>query len=154
MAPRKGKKTDPEASTAQSEAIETPATLQSDEAVVSLTDHRFSALEKVGEHSTDLMVVIDAQGIVIYANPIALQIFNKTLEEGIGANAFDYLHPDDLERVAVRFIDLLQMPGGSISDTIKSVAVNGEIREIEIVSSNWLDNDDVRGIIINGRDVT
>jgi diguanylate cyclase (GGDEF)-like protein/PAS domain S-box-containing protein len=121
---------------------------------IAVADERFSALEKVGEHSTDLMVVIDGDGIVIYANPIALQTFGKTLEEGIGANAFDYLHPDDVERVAVRFLDLLKTPGGSISDTVTSVTESGEVRVIEIVSTNWLDNDAVRGIIINGRDVT
>ena len=48
------------------------------------------------------MVVIDGEGIVIYANPVALQTFGMSLEEGIGTIAFNYLHPDDLERVAVR----------------------------------------------------
>jgi diguanylate cyclase (GGDEF)-like protein/PAS domain S-box-containing protein len=154
MASRKEKKSDSETSSAQIEPRASSEVISTNESATSLTDERFSALEKVGEHSTDLMVVIDSQGVVIYANPIALQTFGKTLEEGIGANAFDYLHPDDLERVAVRFIDLLAMPGGSISDNIKSVTDSGEIREIEIVSTNWLDNDAVRGIIINGRDVT
>ena len=59
-------------------------------------------MEKVGQHSSDLMVVIDGEGIVIYANPVALQTFGMSLEEGIGTSAFNYLHPDDLERVAVR----------------------------------------------------
>ncbi len=120
----------------------------------SLSPERFAALEKVGQHSSDLMVVIDAEGIVVYANPVALKTFGKSFEDGIGTSAFEYLHPDDLERVAERFIDLLATPGASISDTVKSVTESGEVREIEIVSTNWLDNDAVQGIIINGRDVT
>ena len=119
-----------------------------------VANERFAALEKVGQHSTDLMIVIDERGTVIYANPTALSIFDKTLENGIGTSAFDYLHPDDVERVAGRFIELLATPGATISDTVKSVTGSGDVREIEIVSTNWLDNDAVRGIIVNGRDVT
>jgi diguanylate cyclase (GGDEF)-like protein/PAS domain S-box-containing protein len=114
----------------------------------------FAALEKVGEHSTDVIVVIDDGGVVLYANPVALELFGRTFEEGIGSNAFNYLHPDDAERVALRFAELLATPGASISDTIKSVTASGEVRELEIVSTNCLDNDEVAGIIINGRDVT
>jgi diguanylate cyclase (GGDEF)-like protein/PAS domain S-box-containing protein len=142
-------------------AAETPTSSVSDEtashqinAPAALSSERFAALEKAGEHSSDLMIVIDGDGTVIYANPVALQTFGKTLEEGIGLNALDYLHPDDLERVSLRFIDLLSNPGASVSDTIKSLGEDGDVREIEIVSTNWLDNDDVRGIMINGRDVT
>jgi diguanylate cyclase (GGDEF)-like protein/PAS domain S-box-containing protein len=120
----------------------------------SVTDDRFAALEKVGQHSTDLMIVIDGEGTVIYANPVALQTFGKSLEDGIGTSAFNYLHPDDTERVALRFIELVKTPGASISDMVRSVTNSGDIREIEIVSTNWLENADVQGVIINGRDVT
>ena len=119
-----------------------------------IANDRFAALEKVGQHSTDLMIVVDAQGTIIYANPTALAIFEKTLEHGIGTNVFNYLHPDEQERVTPRFIELLETPGGSIRDSIKSITQSGEIREFETVSTNWLDNDAVRGIIVNGRDVT
>ena len=155
MTPRKEKKApsktrDPSTSSAAADQSNVPT----DASPGALSGERFAALEKVGQHSSDLMVVIDGEGIVIYANPIALQTFGMSLEEGIGTSAFNYLHPDDLERVAVRFLDLLRTPGASISDTVKSVTESGEVREIEIVSTNWLDNEAVRGIIINGRDVT
>jgi len=109
-----------------------------------IANDRFAALEKVGQHSTDLMIVVDAQGTIIYANPTALAIFEKTLEHGIGTNVFNYLHPDEQERVTPRFIELLETPGGSIRDSIKSITQSGEIREFETVSTNWLDNDAVR----------
>ncbi len=115
---------------------------------------RFAALEEVGRHSEDLMLVIDASGIVQYANPKSLETFGLSLEEGIGTNAFDYLHPDDLERVAVRFLALLETPGSTVRDTVHAIGANGEIREIEIVSTNALDSAVVAGVIVNGHDVT
>src|ERR1035438_4080700 len=154
MTPRKEKKSslqsDPSPTTSDDNLFVAPTHPPS----ATLSPERFAALEKVGQHSLDLMVVIDAEGIVTYANPVALRTFGKTIEDGIGTSAFDYLHPDDLERVAVRFIELLRTPGASISDTVKSVTESGEVREIEIVSTNWLENEAVQGIIINGRDVT
>ncbi len=115
---------------------------------------RFAALEEVGKRSEDLMVVIDGAGLVLYANPKALEIFGRSLEEGIGTNAFEYVHPDDVERVAEEFVRLLQTPGGTIRDNLRALAANGEVREIEIVSTNALDSPNVAGIILNGRDVT
>ena len=140
-----------EGAPASSSEISSPTPVDVPEA---LSSERFAALEKAGQHSSDLMIVINGGGTVIYANPIALHTFGISLEDGIGLNALDYLHPDDLERVAARFLDLLANPGSSVSDNVKSVTESGDIREIEIVSTNWLDNDDVRGVIINGRDVT
>jgi diguanylate cyclase (GGDEF)-like protein/PAS domain S-box-containing protein len=140
-----------EGAPASSSEISSPTPVDVPEA---LSSERFAALEKAGQHSSDLMIVINGGGTVIYANPIALHTFGISLEDGIGLNALDYLHPDDLERVAARFLDLLANPGSSVSDNVKSVTESGDIREIEIVSTNWLDNDDVQGVIINGRDVT
>jgi len=115
---------------------------------------RFAALTAVGERSTDLMVVIDEVGGVRYANPAALATFGISLEEGVGSSAFTYLHPDDVDRVVSRFVELLKTPRASVGDTVRAVTPTGELRELEIVSTNLLDDAIVAGIVINGRDVT
>ncbi|MGA7834492.1 MAG: EAL domain-containing protein [Acidimicrobiales bacterium] len=115
---------------------------------------RFAALEEVGRRSEDLMIVIDASGVVKYANPKALQIFGLSIEEGLGTNAFAYVHPEDIERVAAEFVRLLQTPGGTIRDNVRALAANGEVRDIELVSTNALDSANVAGIIVNGHDLT
>ncbi len=115
---------------------------------------RFGALAEVGQRSQDVMVVTDNLGKILYANPIALATFGRTLDQGIGTSAFGYLHPDDVDRVAGEFLRLLEMPGGSIRDTVRVLAANAEPREFEIISTNALDSPAVAGIIVNGRDVT
>jgi diguanylate cyclase (GGDEF)-like protein/PAS domain S-box-containing protein len=99
-------------------------------------------------------LVVDKSGSVKYANPTSLATFGISLEESIGTDAFAYLHPDDVERVFTQFLELLQTPRGSIRDTVRIVAANGEVREIELVSTYALDSVAVAGIILNGRDVT
>ncbi len=115
---------------------------------------RFAALEVVGQRSQDLMCVLDAAGNVQYANPVCLEIFGLTLEAGIGTSAFLYLHPDDIEYVANRFVSLLETPSGTVRDVIRTLGANGEVHELELVATNALDNAAVAGIIINGRDAT
>ncbi|HVA53264.1 MAG TPA: EAL domain-containing protein [Acidimicrobiales bacterium] len=115
---------------------------------------RFAALKEVGQNSLDLLLVIDETGKVAYANPISLMTFGISLEESIGTDAFAYLHPDDVERVFTRFVELLQSPNGSVRDTVRTIAANGEIRELELVSTNAIDSTAVAGIIVNGRDIT
>jgi diguanylate cyclase (GGDEF)-like protein/PAS domain S-box-containing protein len=115
---------------------------------------RFAALEVVGQRSQDLMLVLDAAGNVQYANPVCLEIFGLTLEAGIGTSAFLYLHPDDIEYVASRFVALLETPSGTVRDVVRTLGANGEIHELELVATNALDNAAVAGIIINGSDAT
>lgn len=117
-------------------------------------NNRFALLEQVGLRSSDLIIVVDETGTVVYANPVALDTFNVSLEKSVGTLAFKYLHPDDAKRVTHRFFELARNPGASISDEVKIITEDGEVRQLEIVTTNCLDNADVAGIIVNGRDVT
>ena len=117
-------------------------------------DVRFAALEVVGRNSRDLMVVIDSAGSVTYANPAALKVFGISLEEGVGTSSFTYLHPDDVRRVVRRFLQLRRLPRRSLSDAVRAVTPAGDVRELEIISTNFLDDPAVAGIVVNGRDVT
>jgi diguanylate cyclase (GGDEF)-like protein/PAS domain S-box-containing protein len=115
---------------------------------------RFAALEVVGQRSQDLMLIVDAMGNVQYANPICLETFGVSLEDGVGTSAFNYIHPDDAERAITEFLTLLETPSGTFRDTIRAIDANGDVRELELVSTNALDNVAVAGVIVNGRDVT
>jgi diguanylate cyclase (GGDEF)-like protein/PAS domain S-box-containing protein len=125
-----------------------------DDAAPRSASERFAVLEEVGQRSSDLIVVIDETGNVVYANPVALTTFGISLEQSVGTRAFRYLHPDDVRRVARRFFTLVRIPGASMRDEVRVVAEEGEIREMEIVTTNCLDNPAVAGIVINGRDIS
>ncbi|MGH9020077.1 MAG: sensor domain-containing protein, partial [Acidimicrobiales bacterium] len=114
----------------------------------------FAALAAVGQNSQDLTVVLDADGAVTYANPAALQAFGISLDEGVGTSSFTYLHPDDVSRVVSQFLKLRRRPRSSVSDAVRAVTPAGEVRELEIISTNFIDDPAVHGIVVNGRDVT
>jgi len=132
-------------------AVDTSTVLYLPQPEQTRDEERFVALV---QHSSDLIVVVDAAGVVVYANPAASVTFGVSLDKAIGTSAFRYIHPEDLQRVMARQARLVQAPGTSLADSIRFVAATGEVRVLEIVATNCLDLPGVNGIVINGRHVT
>lgn len=107
------------------------------------------------EHSPNLSVVVDAEGTLTYANPAALAMFGVCEAEAIGTNGFQFVSTEDLDRLSNQFTELLGRPGTSNTDTMRfRSAATGEIRVLEIVATNLLEDPLIAGIVINGHDVT
>ncbi|MGO9343929.1 MAG: HD domain-containing phosphohydrolase [Acidimicrobiales bacterium] len=124
-----------------------------------LTDHRVQEPTEdwyvsLVRHSSDLIVVVDEQGVVVYVNPAGSAMFGVPAQEAVGRSAFQYIHPDDRARVIVRQAELARSPGASMSDTLRFLSATDEVRVLEIVATNCLQTASVAGIVINGRDVT
>jgi diguanylate cyclase (GGDEF)-like protein/PAS domain S-box-containing protein len=114
----------------------------------------FSMLDAIGQNTTDLIAIIDAEGLVVYGNPIAQKFFGVTIEEAVGTRARLYLHPDDLEQNLKFFAEVVQTAGSSARQEIRTLSPSGEVRQLEVVCTNLLDDPSIHGIIINGKDVT
>ncbi len=112
------------------------------------------AMSLVAQHSADLVVLVDRNGLIVYANPSALLTFGVSLDDALGTNAGSYLHPDDAERTAERFMALVSTPSATSTDTVRFVSTNREVRILEIVETNHLYDPHIAGVLINGRDVT
>ena len=107
------------------------------------------------QHVSDLVVVVDIHGTVIYANAAAARLYGVPVEEAIGTNVFQYIHPDDRERVFRSYTELLGRPGATVVDTVRVMSrSSGESRILEIVRTNLLHLPEIAGIVVNGRDVT
>ncbi len=55
----------------------------------------------------EIVVVLDAQANVIWANHLAEELFDRPLESAIGMSAIDLVHPDDLE-IVLRSLETIQ----------------------------------------------
>ena len=76
------------------------------------SEERFRTL--VG-YASDMIVVLDAEGAILYESPAVERVLGFSPEERLGANAFNHLHPDDVELASDRFAELLQRPGERLS---------------------------------------
>ena len=114
------------------------------------SDERFQALVR---DSSDIVCVIDAAGAVQYISPAADRILGHALTTLAGANVFEYVHPDDRQRVVDTF---LANKGGMPVEPIefRVLAADGTYRLMEAVGNNLLDNPKIGGLVINARDIT
>jgi nitrogen fixation negative regulator NifL len=106
------------------------------------------------ESVLDIIVVLDAEGIVRYASPSVHASLGYRPEEMVGTSALERLHPDDAPAVSALFFGSQATPGFAASAEYRSRHRDGSWRIFEGVGRNLLDHPSVAGIIINARDVT
>ena len=106
-------------------------------------------------HSSDLVLVWDAGGVIRYASPSVTRFTGYHVGDPIGQHDPKLVHPDDEERV-VRALDEVRAgpPGASGSFEARFLRHDGEWRWLEAVVGNLINDPDVGGLLINARDVT
>ncbi|WP_424018784.1 PAS domain S-box protein [Halorientalis pallida] len=115
------------------------------------TRTRFS---KLLEHSADYIFIIDAAGTLTYVTPSVERILGYEPEDLTGENAFEFLHPDDVERIRSELADVLDAPNAEKTVELRTKHRDGSWRWVEIRARNLLDDPGIEGIVGNVRDVT
>jgi diguanylate cyclase (GGDEF)-like protein/PAS domain S-box-containing protein len=111
---------------------------------------RFASLVR---NASDLITVVSRDGHVLYQSPSIEQILGLTAEDVFGTRFESLLLPAD----RVRLRALLQTPSGaSRSQAFDCSLVNrdGRALKFEVVATDLCDDEHVRGIVLNGRDVS
>jgi len=114
------------------------------------SEQRFKALVQDG---SDLVAILDVEGKYMYVSPTHTAILGVAPEELIGKNAFEFIHPDDLERTS----GILQRMGSENRVLVEPFRLQNHKKEwrwIETLLTNMLDNPAVEGIVTNSRDIT
>lgn len=115
---------------------------------------RFEALVR---HSSDVIVVVGADGLVSYASPSA-EIIDAGAGDGVGLRAgqavTDAVHPDDLASSLGVFDKMLEKTGSSTSGEMRVRHMDGAWHWVEYIATNLIGVRGIDGIVVNGRDVT
>ena len=114
----------------------------------------FSVLDAIGRNTDDLIVIINAEGQVVYGNHAAQTLMGITTEQAKGTQARLYLHPDDIEEDLKFLAGVVATPGSSARREIRTLSPTGEAHQIEVVCTNMLDDPAIHAIVINGKDIT
>jgi PAS domain S-box-containing protein len=112
-------------------------------------------LRAVLEHSADIVIVIDDQARLLYANVAAEATLGRRRDELLGVAALDLVHPDDVG-LAVESLGgtTATGPGTKIPINLRIGHSDGSWRRLEMIATNMLDDPDVGGIVLGARDVT
>jgi PAS domain S-box-containing protein len=106
------------------------------------------------EHAMDMITVIDSRGVIRYQSPSIQRVMGFTPEEIVGHDAFDFVHPEELDKLRERFAARVASPGslGEVEYRFRNKA--GEWRIVSGTARNLLHLPSVGGIVLNCRDVT
>ena len=114
-------------------------------------ERRFRALI---ENSADIVTLVDPAGVITYSSPAAARILGYDPEEMIGLNAFDWIRPEQVERVAEHMAAALRSPGEPEFVRTELRAKGGTWRLFEGTMTNCLGVPGVEAIVANLRDMT
>ncbi|QBD81768.1 PAS domain S-box protein [Ktedonosporobacter rubrisoli] len=106
------------------------------------------------EHSSDLIVLVDAEGIITYVSPSVRRILGYSPEEVLGKHAFTMVHPGDLPIVQDALDDLRQSPGKAGQAEYRLCCREGGVRWFEATTTNLLAEPGVAAIVGNFHDIT
>jgi PAS domain S-box-containing protein len=106
------------------------------------------------ENISDTVTLLDAQGEVIQTTGNVKEILGYPTEFWSVRNVFELAHPDDVDDVRARLVDLLARPGGTGSAEVRVRAADGSWQHVELTAVNLLDNPDVEAIVVTSRNVT
>jgi len=127
--------------------------LKEAEASLRESEERFRALI---ENSEDLVAILDPEGTILYLSPSVGRLLGLEPSERVGKNIFrdSIMNPEDEPAARGAFLDAVSEPGVSRPVRFRVRNGAGELRTIEGTLTNLTHLPAVRGIVMNGRDVT
>jgi PAS domain S-box-containing protein len=107
------------------------------------------------DHSSDIIVLVNREGTIIYENPAIEQAIGLKPEERLGASVFERIHLDDVKIVTDAFSKLWQDPDTAAQKAeIRLRHKDGKWRTFEATGTNLVRDSAIEAVIVNLRDIT
>src|SRR5712692_10331881 len=113
--------------------------------------HSYHSLIK---NSSDIIALINGEGIITYVSPSITPITGYTAEEIVGCYVIFLVHPDDLDTVQQMLGEIGQSPGESLLAEYRLRCKDGSWRWFEGSGTNLLYVPGVEAIVGNFRDIS
>ena len=107
------------------------------------------------EHSSDVVLLVDAKGVMNYASPGLASTLGHRPSDWTGRSLVDLVASDDRDAAAAELRKAAALPYGEMVKFEASlVRVDGQRRRVEATIANLLGGDAVDGLVATFRDVT
>lgn len=106
------------------------------------------------ENTSDIISLVDDRGVFHFHGPSVERILGYTVGELQGKSAFDFVHPDDRERLQASLGRALQKTVASEFVEIRFRRKDGAWRTLQVIGKYAGEADGVQLIVVNSRDVT
>jgi two-component system, cell cycle sensor histidine kinase and response regulator CckA len=121
------------------------------EAELRTSEHRFRSLI---ENASGIVAIVDASANIIYTSPAMERITGYRPDDVRGINAFELVHPADLEYARKVLTQTLENPDRTVSAELRVRHKQGGWRVLDYRVRNMLASPAVCGIVVNAQDVT
>ncbi|MBN2066457.1 MAG: PAS domain S-box protein [Candidatus Thermoplasmatota archaeon] len=122
-----------------------------EELTISMKDDYYKALI---EHSSDLITLIDAQDKIVYTSPVISKLYGYKRSERINHPIFDNIEAHERSKLMNLKKKLLPKYGETKKIKLRVPHKDGSSRYLESIVTNQLNNPNIKGIIVNTRDIT
>jgi diguanylate cyclase (GGDEF)-like protein/PAS domain S-box-containing protein len=111
---------------------------------------RFASLV---QHASDLITVLAADATIVYQSPSVERVLGYSAEDVVGSRFERLLAPGEEGRLLHLLAD---RSAGSEPQVLECALrhLDGSVRQFEILYTDLLEDENVRGIVLNGRDVS
>ena len=106
------------------------------------------------QHSSDVIIVTKTDGSMRFVSPSAARVFGYDPFELVGQDLTGLLHPEDQARAADFFKEATASPGVTGPVEWRFRQSDGSWLHAELLATNLLNDQTVRGIVLNTRDVS
>jgi PAS domain S-box-containing protein len=105
-------------------------------------------------HTSDYIMIVDEFGEVQYVSPAIDRIMGYSPAEITGTNAFDLVHPDDMETAGGTFERVVSTPAQEFVEEFRAEHKDGSSVWLEVRGKNLIENPVIDGILVDARDIT
>jgi PAS domain S-box-containing protein len=103
---------------------------------------------------SDVIAIIDAQGIIRYKSPNIEKWFGWKPEDLVGKDGWETVHPDDLDRIKGVFFKLLETTYVYKEVEYRYKCKDGSYKMIKLTAVNLINNPDINGLLMNYHDIS
>lgn len=121
------------------------------EEALQISEKRFKTII---ENSSDIITILDVNGIFQYASYSLVRDFNYKQEDLINKNLFDFIHLEDKEKAVQTYSKALEFRDTSHAMQFRFKKSDGTWRNLEAIGRSILDDSGKPICVINCRDIT
>jgi diguanylate cyclase (GGDEF)-like protein/PAS domain S-box-containing protein len=106
------------------------------------------------ENASDVITVLDADGIIRYGSPAVERVLGYCVEEIVGRKICDFIHPEDLEEARSALKSGFSEPSKPVTINMRLLHKEGVWLYVESIGTNQVNTPGIEGLVLNSRDVT
>jgi PAS domain S-box-containing protein len=106
------------------------------------------------ENSQEVIMVLNSDGTIRYQSSSAQHVTKYSPKVRQGGSVFEFIHPDDLPRLARLLEEMKASPGATVHSEWRALWNDGLWHYVEGSARNLLHDPVVAGIVANFRDIT